>query len=60
LVVAGTDATQLPRDRCVYLLSAVAPRAAGPDAARCGRMLLAPTALVAALTRSCQPPTQAK
>src|SRR3954470_8347057 len=45
LVVAGTDATQLPRDRCVYLLSAVAPRPADPDAANCGRMLLAPSAL---------------
>ena len=48
LVVAGTDAAQLPRAKCVYLLSAATPPPADPDAASCAKRLFASSAPAAA------------
>src|SRR3954470_21230080 len=50
LVVAGTDAAQLPRAKCAYVLSATTVPTAGPNAAACAELLsatLAPAPAVA-------------
>ena len=50
LVVAGTDAAQLPRTKCAYVLSATTVPTAGPNAAACAELLsatLAPAPAVA-------------
>jgi hypothetical protein len=58
LVVAGTDAAQLPRAKCVYLLSAATPPA-DPDAASCAKRLfasLAPAVAAASEPTPTSPP----